>query len=66
MNKFIFPALLTFACLFGCQPEIPAPGGELENLYHTWTLVAIEQGNKWDAIPKEINDMTLGDRKSVV
>ncbi|MFK7924018.1 MAG: META domain-containing protein [Bacteroidia bacterium] len=59
MNKFLIPVLLTFSCLFACQAEIPAPGGELAGLYHTWTLVGIETDNKWEDVPSDLNDMTL-------
>lgn len=59
MNKFFIPVLLAFSCLFACQPEIPAPGGDLAGLYHTWTLVGIETDNKWESVPTELNTMTM-------
>ncbi len=59
MNRIFFPVFLALLCLFGCQPELPAPGGELDALYHTWTLVGIAQDNKWEAFPDELEVHTM-------
>ncbi|MEM6346500.1 MAG: META domain-containing protein [Bacteroidota bacterium] len=59
MNKIFFPALLVYFCLAGCQSEIPAPGGDLSSLYHTWTLLGIEQGNEYEAVPAELDPLNM-------